>query len=234
MSTRKHHLIARYAGIPAGRDPQLPVAAPVGCSILRSFLDLEAQRLMLTAVGRILDLAPPFRPLMPVSGRPFSLKMSNAGPLGWISDQSGYRYEERHPATGRHWPPIPEVIMEVWRKVALYPALPEACLINLYGPDARLGLHQDRDEAALAAPVVSISLGNAAVFRIGGLQRSAQTQTTRLDSGDVVVLGGPSRLAFHGIDRVLGDTSPLPPLPGGAARINLTLRRVSEPAMGSP
>jgi alkylated DNA repair protein (DNA oxidative demethylase) len=152
--------------------------------------------------------------------------MSNCGPLGWVSDETGYRYQPTHPETGAPWPAIPRVLNDIWDQLAGYPHAPEACLINFYGPDARLGLHQDRDEQDFAAPVVSLSLGDTCVFRVGGLTRSDPTQSFRLASGDAVVLGGASRLVHHGVDRIIPDTSRL--LPQGG-RINLTLRRVNLP-----
>jgi alkylated DNA repair protein (DNA oxidative demethylase) len=164
---------------------------------------------------------------MPKSGRPFSVAMTNAGRFGWVSDRAGYRYAERHPGTGRPWPPIPAEILDLWREVTGYPAAPECCLVNYYAPDARMGLHQDRDEADFAAPVLSVSLGDSAVFRVGGRTRRGPTRSMTLHSGDIVVLGGEARLAFHGIDRVLGGSSRL--LTRGG-RINLTLRRVTRPS----
>jgi alkylated DNA repair protein (DNA oxidative demethylase) len=152
--------------------------------------------------------------------------MSNLGRLGWVSDQTGYRYQAQHPETGKPWPPIPPMVMEVWRKVSDYPHEPEACLVNYYREGAKMGLHRDEDEEDFSAPVVSISLGDTAVFRIGGTERGGKTETLELASGDVVVLGGPSRLRYHGIDRVLSGTSSL--LKEGG-RLNLTLRRVTKP-----
>lgn len=200
---------------------------PEGLVLYRRRLEPAAQALILAGLAQVLAAAPPFRPVMPTSGRPFSVRMSNAGPLGWVSDRDGYRYEPRHPATGRPWPAIPEGVMGVWRALAAYPAPPEACLINLYDATARMGLHQDRDEAALDAPVVSISLGASACFRVGGTSRTGPTRSVTLESGDVLVMGGPARLVFHGIDRVFAGTSPLPGLALGVERINLTLRRVT-------
>jgi alkylated DNA repair protein (DNA oxidative demethylase) len=197
-----------------------------GLRLRRGWLNLPTQEALLSALTVLLEEAPPFRPIMPQSGRPFSVRMSNAGPLGWVSDRDGYRYQRHHPETERPWPAMPECVLEIWRALADYPAPPEACLINLYDASARMGLHQDRDEAAMDAPVVSISLGSAARFR-AGRTRAGPAQSFTLESGDVLVLGGPSRLAFHGIDRVFSGTSPLPPLPTGAERINLTLRRVT-------
>jgi alkylated DNA repair protein (DNA oxidative demethylase) len=152
--------------------------------------------------------------------------MTNCGSLGWITDIAGYRYEPRHPETGAPWPPIPDQLLEAWRDLARYSHPPEACLVNLYGPRARMGLHQDRDEEDFTAPVVSLSLGDTCLFRIGGARRNDPTLTLRLASGDAVVLGGDARLAFHGVDRIIPGTSTL--LPEGG-RINLTLRRVRRP-----
>lgn len=168
-----------------------------------------------------LDIAPLYRPVTP-GGKPFSVRMSNLGPLGWVSDQrNGYRYQSTHPTTARPWPPIPLLLVDLWRDLTGWPEPPDACLVNLYEPGARMGLHQDKDEADLAAPVLSVSLGDTAVFRIGAAD-GGPTRSVRLASGDICALTGPARLARHGIDRVIGGSSSL--LPGGG-RINLTLRR---------
>ena len=169
--------------------------------------------------------APLFSPLMPRTGRPFSVRMTNLGSLGWVSDRNGYRYQDQHPDSGQAWPAMPQTILDIWSKVAGYPQPPEACLVNFYQAGAKMGLHQDKDEEDFAAPVVSISLGDTAIFRIGGTTRSGKTQTLKLTSGDVLVMGGDSRLSFHGIDRVNVGTSTL--LKEGG-RINLTLRRVTK------
>ncbi len=189
------------------------------------FFDRGEQEALLRDVRAALGLAPLFQPRMPRTGKPFSVQMSNCGPLGWVSDaERGYRYQPNHPRTGAPWPPIPALAMKAWREAGGATAEPQACLINHYAAGARMGLHQDRDEAALAVPVVSISLGASCLFRFGGLRRQAPTQSLRLHSGDVAVIGGASRLAFHGVDRILPGGSPLVP-DGG--RINLTLRRVT-------
>lgn len=190
------------------------------------------QRQMVVELRRAVARAPFFTPEMPKTGRPFSVKMTNLGPLGWVSDRTGgYRYQPTHPVTGRPWPPIPPVILQLWRQVAGTPHAPEACLVNYYGPAARMGLHQDRDEEDLTAPVVSISFGETCRFRVGGLNRDDPTRSLKLASGDVVVLGGDSRLAFHGVDRLYPGTSTLLAdwFPDGG-RINLTLRRVTRAA----
>ena len=168
---------------------------------------------------------------MPRSGRPFSVRMTNCGSLGWVSDRNGYRYHATHPVTGAPWPPIPPIILDVWASVAGYPHPPEACLVNYYAPGAKLGLHQDADETDFTAPVVSLSLGDDCRFRLGGPARRDPTRAMRLVSGDVAVLGSESRLAFHGVDRIYPGTSTLLRdwFPEGG-RINLTLRRVTKPA----
>jgi alkylated DNA repair protein (DNA oxidative demethylase) len=190
------------------------------------YLDRAAQEALLAAVRAVIRQAPLFTPTMPRSGKPFSVRMTNCGPLGWVSDAGGYRYQPAHPDTGAPWPPMPDLVLRAWRDLADYAPPPEACLINLYAPTARMGLHQDRDEQDFAAPVVSLSLGDTCLFRIGGTARGDPTRSFRLASGDAVVLGGPARLAFHGVDRIMPGTSTL--LPEGG-RINLTLRRVHTP-----
>lgn len=190
------------------------------------YLDIQAQTSLLKELRQAVAEAPLLTPLMPRTGRPFSVRMTNLGALGWVSDRAGYRYQALHPDTGKLWPPIPPMVMELWREVSGYPHDPEACLVNFYGEGARMGLHRDADEEDLAAPVVSVSLGDTAVFRIGGPERGGKTETLKLASGDVLVMGGASRLCYHGIDRVLTATSRL--LKSGG-RINLTLRRVTKP-----
>jgi len=170
--------------------------------------------------------APLFTPIMPRTGRPFSVCMTNLGPLGWVSDRKGYRYQPGHPETGQPWPAMLAVLIDLWQRYAGYPHPPEACLVNFYQQGAKMGLHQDRDEEDFTAPVLSISLGDTAVFRFGGTERGGKTQTLKLASGDVLVMGGSARLCFHGIDRVLNGTSTL--LKEGG-RINLTMRRVTRP-----
>jgi DNA oxidative demethylase len=202
-----------------------------GLRIYPAYLDRDRQAELLVALRAVFTTAPLFTPRMPKSGRPFAVRMSNCGPLGWVSDEAGYRYQPSHPDTGEPWPPMPEMLSTLWNELACYPELPEACLINFYGRTAKMGLHQDRDEADFAAPVLSISLGDSCLFRIGGLQRREPTRPLRLNSGDVLVLGGAARLAFHGVDRIYPDTSSL--LPEGG-RINLTLRRVTRNAPHKP
>ncbi|HEY8565690.1 MAG TPA: alpha-ketoglutarate-dependent dioxygenase AlkB [Beijerinckiaceae bacterium] len=188
------------------------------------FLDAEAQARLLAAVRAVVRAAPLFVPTMPRTGKPFSVRMTNAGALGWVSDARGYRYQPTHPATGEPWPAIPALALEAWERLSGWPKPPEACLVNFYEEKARMGLHQDRDETDLEAPVLSLSLGDEAVFRFGGTARGGPTRSVHLRSGDALVLGGASRLAFHGVDRVRPGTSAL--LPNGG-RLNLTLRRVT-------
>uniref|UniRef100_UPI003D12A784 alpha-ketoglutarate-dependent dioxygenase AlkB family protein n=1 Tax=Roseibium sp. TaxID=1936156 RepID=UPI003D12A784 len=195
-----------------------------GLAYLPGHFGREAQEDLLERIRAIVAEAPLFQPVMPKTGKPFSVRMSNCGLLGWVSDIKGYRYQPTHPDTGRDWPEMPAVLTDLWSELAPDAPEPEACLINFYEAGAKMGLHQDRDEQTFDAPVVSVSLGDTATFRIGGLKRKDPTQSFRLQSGDVVVLGGEARLAFHGIDRVLKGTSTL--LKNGG-RINLTLRRVT-------
>jgi len=206
-------------------------AAPEGFRYLPSFLAADAQAALVGELRALAAAAPLYRPTMPKSGRPFSVRMTNAGSHGWFSDREGYRYVTRHPETGRPWPAVPAALLALWRAVAAYPADPQCCLVNVYAADARMGLHRDADEETFAAPVVSLSLGDSAVFRIGGNERRGPTTSLRLQSGDVVVLAGAARLAYHGIDRVLGGSSRLLEREGweGGGRINVTLRRVTRP-----
>jgi DNA oxidative demethylase len=190
------------------------------------FLDREAQESMVLTLRDVVKAAPLFIPLMPRTGRPFSVRMTNMGELGWVSDRNGYRYQASHPDAGTAWPFMPEQILDIWRKVAGVSVLPEACLVNFYQGGAKMGLHQDKDEEDFSVPVVSISLGDTALFRFGGTERGGKTSTVKLTSGDVLVMGGASRLCFHGIDRVYSGTSTL--LKEGG-RINLTMRRVTKP-----
>ena len=194
----------------------------MGATLWPGFLDDAAQAELIGALRAVLQRVPLVRHVTP-GGRPMSVRMSAAGRFGWISDRAGYRYAQRHP-NGSAWPPIPDPVLAIWECVAQCPRPPECCLINWYEPGARMGLHQDRDEADFACPVVSISLGDDGLFRIGGTERRAPTRSVWLRSGDVVVLGGAARLAYHGIDRTRTGLSGL--FPGGG-RLNLTLRVVT-------
>ncbi|POF33977.1 alpha-ketoglutarate-dependent dioxygenase AlkB family protein [Roseibium marinum] len=197
-----------------------------GLSYLPGYFSRAAQETLLEQIRAVVARAPFYRPAMPRTGKAFTVRMSNCGPLGWVSDVSGYRYQPHHPDSGNPWPAMPALLTNLWKDLAPEAPDPEACLINYYENTARMGLHQDRDEQTFEAPVISVSLGDTATFRVGGLSRKDPTKSFRLQSGDVVVLGGEARLAFHGIDRVLAGTSTL--LKNGG-RINLTLRRVTQP-----
>jgi alkylated DNA repair protein (DNA oxidative demethylase) len=203
-----------------------PVAVSIapGVTYFPGYLDRAAQEALRETVRAVLAEAPLYHARMPKTGKPLSVRMSNCGALGWVSDETGYRYQPGHPETGRPWPPIPAFLLAAWAKLAPGAPPPEACLINFYDAKARLGLHQDRDEQELSAPVVSLSLGDPALFRIGGLTRDAPTRSLRIESGDALTFGGPARLMFHGVDRILPGGSTL--LANGG-RINLTLRRVT-------
>jgi alkylated DNA repair protein (DNA oxidative demethylase) len=200
------------------------VAGAPGVDYFPGFLDRAVQEALRDEILAILVEAPPFRPRMPRTGKPFSVRMSNCGLLGWVSDETGYRYQPTHPETGRAWPDMPARLVEIWMRLARGAPPPEACLINLYDANAKMGLHQDRDEQELAAPVVSLSLGDTALFRLGGPERGGPTRSLRLQSGDAIAFGGPARLAFHGIDRIVTGSSTLLATGG---RINLTMRRVT-------
>ncbi|PHP69177.1 alkylated DNA repair dioxygenase [Zhengella mangrovi] len=204
---------------------------PRGVRHIPGYLDAAAQAALVDDIRDVVRRAPLYVPVMPRSGRPMSVRMTNCGTLGWVTDRErGYRYQPLHPVTGEAWPPIPDRLLDLWNEVSGYHAPPEACLVNFYGADAKMGLHQDRDEQDLAAPVVSVSLGDTCLFRVGGTRREHRTTSFRLQSGDVVVLGGEGRLSFHGVDRIYPDTSALLKMGG---RINLTLRRVTPPVQPS-
>jgi alkylated DNA repair protein (DNA oxidative demethylase) len=191
------------------------------------YLDPAEQAALVAELREAARQAPFYVPRMPKTGKPFSVKMTNCGALGWVSDERGYRYQPLHPETGALWPPIPARLLRAWEELAGYPHPPEACLVNFYEPTAKMGLHQDRDEQDFDAPVLSLSLGDTAVFRIGGTSRGGKTVSLKLASGDALAFGGAARLAFHGIDRILAGSSSLLPQAG---RINLTLRRVTKPS----
>jgi alkylated DNA repair protein (DNA oxidative demethylase) len=224
---------ASYTPRPAAREgnrersramPRAAIAIAPGVDHFPGFLDRAAQEALRDEVQTVIREAPLFRPRMPRTGKPFSVEMTNCGPLGWVSDEAGYRYQPTHPETGRPWPAIPPRLFAAFAAIAPKAPAPEACLINFYAAGARMGLHQDRDEEDFDAPVVSLSLGDTCLFRIGGTTRQGPTRSFRLASGDAVVLGGEARLAFHGVDRIMPGTSRL--LAEGG-RINLTLRRVT-------
>lgn len=193
-----------------------------GFEIWKCCLDSAGQRALLEALRPILKAAPLFSPEIPGGGR-MSVRMTSAGRCGWYSDRRGYRYAAAHPS-GVDWPGIPGEVLSVWDRITGLERQPDSCLINYYGEGARMGLHQDRDEADFTWPVVSVSLGDDALFRVGNATRGGRTESIWLQSGDVVVMGGPARLTYHGVDRIRFASSAL--LPAGG-RINLTLRVVT-------
>jgi alkylated DNA repair protein (DNA oxidative demethylase) len=205
---------------------------PAGFSFRPEYFNRSAQADLIASVEAAIATVPFWRPTMPRTGHPMSVMLSNFGPLGWVSDRlGGYRYQAGHPETGNRWPQMPAALLGLWNDVADYPAPPEACLINWYADDSKMGMHIDWDEEATDAAVVSVSLGAKARFRIGGPIRGGKTGSLVLSSGDVVVLGGEARRCYHGVDRVYPGTSTLLPehtFPGGG-RINLTMRRVNLP-----
>lgn len=194
-----------------------------GFRVLKGFLTRPEQQKIVVEISDLVRLSPLFKPCMPGTGKPFSVQMSNLGDYGWVSDKTGYRYQKTHPETGVKWPEIPTSLQAIWQRVADYELPAEACLVNYYDASAKMGLHRDEDEKNFSAPVVSISLGDTAVFRMGGATRKGPTSSIKLDSGDVVIIGGPARMFYHGVDRILGGSSSL--LKNGG-RLNLTLRRV--------
>ncbi|MFO1248542.1 MAG: alpha-ketoglutarate-dependent dioxygenase AlkB [Alphaproteobacteria bacterium] len=188
----------------------------------REYFSLPQQKQLLDEVLAQLEQAPLYKPVMPGTGKAFSVEESNLGALGWVSDKAGYRYQPTHPVTGKPWPAIPDSLLALWASINDAPP-PECCLVNLYRAGAKMGLHQDRDERDTSAAVIGVSLGDEALFRIGGPIRGGKTISVLLASGDVIAFGGAARLAYHGIDRIKPGTSRL--LPGGG-RLSLTLRRV--------
>jgi alkylated DNA repair protein (DNA oxidative demethylase) len=194
-----------------------------GFHLYPGFLDSAAQRDLRDEVLRAVAVAPLHRPATPRGGC-MSVEITAMGAVGWTSDAKGYRYEICHPLTGRPWPAIPTQLLDIWAALAGTSIAPDSCLVNVYGPHARMGLHQDRDEADLTVPVLSVSLGDTAIFRLGGRTRRGPTRSIRLASGDVCILGGAARLAFHGVDRIIPGSSRLL---GNGGRLNLTLRRAA-------
>lgn len=199
------------------------LSLPAGFTLHDAHLDVAVQTEMAAELRAVAETAPMFHPETRW-GKQMSVKMTSAGRVGWFSDRRGYRYEPQHPS-GAPWPPIPASVLSVWRDVSGWDADPDCCLINYYGEGAKMGMHQDKDENAFDAPVVSISLGDPARFRMGGTERSDKTTAVELKSGDVMVMGGPARLSYHGVDRIDFGVSPL--LPKGG-RINVTLRVVHD------
>ena len=198
-----------------------------GFKYFPEFLNRNEQKDLLEELRVKIQTNPLFLPTMPGTGKPFSVKMTSFGPLGWVSDnKTGYRYQALHPITGKPWLPIPDKLLSLWNDLANYPAPPECCLLNYYHNEkSKMGLHRDQDEEEMQAPVFSLSLGDTAIFRLGGLTRKGPTDFTKLSSGDIVILTGEARHAYHGVDRILHGSSQL--LKNGG-RINLTIRRVTK------
>jgi alkylated DNA repair protein (DNA oxidative demethylase) len=193
-----------------------------GVFLWREKISPLQQKHLLEEVLEKVKKAPLYRPVMPGSAKPFSVEESNFGSLGWVSDRTGYRYQPSHPVTGAPWPSIPQALLDLWAEINPPPG-PECCLVNLYRAGAKMGLHQDLDEKDVSAAVIGVSLGDEALFRIGGSARGGKTVSVPLASGDVIAFGGTARLAYHGIDRIRTGTSRLVP---GGGRLSLTLRRV--------
>lgn len=199
-----------------------------GFRLLKGYFDRAAQARLAEAVLARVAVSPLYTPQMPRTGRAMSVRMTNLGPLGWVTDKDrGYRYQDTHPVTGEAWPDMPGALVDLWDAVADWPAPPQACLVNWYGEGAKLGQHIDADEDAKFAPVVSVSLGDSAKFRLGGPTLKGPTTSMTLESGDVVVLAGASRRFRHGVDRIYPGTSTLLPPDWRPGRVNLTLRRVN-------
>jgi len=192
-----------------------------GFKLFAGALAAEAQASLVEQVMSAAESAPFYQPVTP-GGKAMSVLQTSFGPLGWVTDRAGYRYEPAHPQTGAPWPAMPEALLEIWRRYAGEGPAPDSCLVNLYRGEAKMGLHQDTDEKDFSVPVLSISLGDTAVFRLGGERRSDPTRALRLSSGDICLLAGPARRFYHGVDRILAGSSRL--IPGGG-RLNLTLRR---------
>ncbi|WP_171054656.1 alpha-ketoglutarate-dependent dioxygenase AlkB [Roseovarius arcticus] len=192
-----------------------------GFRIMPGYLGAEQQIALVGALRSVVSAAPLFSPMTPM-GRAMSVRMTSAGRYGWVSDKTGYRYARTHP-DGQAWPDIPEAVLSIWRDLVSGARGPDCCLLNYYAEGARMGLHQDRDEADFSWPVLSISLGDEGLLRVGGTARGGSTVSHWLRSGDVVVMGGDARKAYHGVDRIkFGSSSLL----RGAGRINLTCRVV--------
>ncbi|MEX0371201.1 MAG: alpha-ketoglutarate-dependent dioxygenase AlkB [Tateyamaria sp.] len=192
-----------------------------GFEIYKAHLDARQQDALVADIRNVAKAAPMFSPDTPY-GKPMSVRMTSAGDLGWYADKSGYRYTPLHP-NGVPWPPIPQPVLDLWRDLTGLERQPDCCLINFYGEGARMGMHQDKDEADFKWPVLSVSLGDAGLFRIGNTTRGGKTESLWLESGDVVVMGGAARLTYHGVDKIRFGSSSL--LSNGG-RINLTCRVV--------
>jgi alkylated DNA repair protein (DNA oxidative demethylase) len=198
---------------------------PNGVMVRPAWLNETGQADLLTEIRAKVAKAPLFVPKMPRTGKEMSVRMTNFGPLGWVTDKErGYRYQAQHPVTGESWPDMPDILLKLWADLAPNAPPPQACLVNFYAHDAKMGMHQDSDEEIFDAPVISLSLGATCLFRVGGVKRGGKTTSLRLESGDALALSGPARMAYHGVDRLYAGTSDLIKDDG---RLNLTLRRVT-------
>ncbi|MGI9074605.1 MAG: DNA oxidative demethylase AlkB [Bryobacteraceae bacterium] len=210
-----------FSDVPSGVVEAVPLAE--GAVLLRGIAADEAEALV-KSVEEVASAAA-FRHMVTPGGYRMSVAMTNCGPVGWVSDSTGYRYDSVDPTTGRSWPPMPGPFLQIARQAAAKAGFegfdPDACLINRYEPGARLTLHQDKDERDFDAPIVSVSLGLPATFLFGGMRRKDRPRRFRLENGDVAVWGGPARRAYHGIAALKdGDH-----LLTGRCRINLTFRK---------
>jgi alkylated DNA repair protein (DNA oxidative demethylase) len=210
-----------FAALP--REPDIE-SITEGASLLRAFVSDEEAAALVAAIDTVLAHSP-LRNMQTPGGFRMSVAMSNCGQFGWVTDRRGYRYQTLDPVTGQRWPDMPPAFGALAQRAAeaagFAPFLPDACLVNRYDPGARMSLHQDRNEEDMQQPIVSVSLGLPATFLFGGMERSDKPQRMRLESGDVVVWGGPARLAFHGVDVLRDGDHPLT----GRCRYNLTFRR---------
>jgi len=203
-------------------DPPAGAIGP-GAVLLKGFAHTD-EGALIDAI-ETLAAAAPFRHMMTPGGHAMSVAMTNCGALGWVTDRRGYRYAETDPESDRPWPAMPTLFSSLATRAAAaagYPGFaPDSCLVNRYRPGARMGLHQDRDEQDMRQPIVSVSLGLPATFLFGGARRAGSPLRLRLESGDLVVWGGPSRLFFHGVDALAEGEHAR----AGALRYNLTFRR---------
>ena len=193
---------------PLMKDRQIP--PPHGFRHLPLYFSPKEQAALIDCVKTAVKTAPFYQPTMPQTGAPLSVVMTNFGTLGWVTDKTqGYRYQTTHPKTGTPWPPLPDLLVKLWKEAADWPDLPEACLVNWYREGSKMGPHIDSDELAVNAPVISISLGDPAMFRIGGPKRSGPTHRIKLMSGDVVIMGGASRQCYHSVSKIYYGQSAL-------------------------
>ncbi len=190
-----------------------------GLNYFPNYLSEEKIKQLLIDIDLALIAAPLFKPTMPKTGKEFSVKMSNMGNVGWVSDQAGYRYQDVHPVNQNNWPKISDNILNIWQQLTKLEDQPDCCLINYYDINSKMGLHIDSDEKDFSYPVLSISIGASALFRFGGLARTDKTKSIRLNHGDVLMMSGKSRLIYHGIDKIYPDNK-------FNHRINLTLRKI--------